>query len=176
MVEIWKQIPDFSDRYEVSNLGRVRSWIGHNGRYIRKIPLILKTKRSGKYVTYERVNLCKENGIVITCAVHLLVLETFVGERPAVEYEARHLNGVSNDNTLTNLCWGTKLENADDRKRHGTNSAGEKNPHAKLTRELVDEILIKISIGISYDQIMSEYGISRGHVSRIKNGDAWVAI
>lgn len=45
MTEVWKQIPDFSGRYEVSDLGQVRSWVGRNGSYVRETPLILKTKR-----------------------------------------------------------------------------------------------------------------------------------
>lgn len=68
------------------------------------------------------------------------------------------------------------MENADDRRVHGTNFAGEKNVKAKLTRKIVDEILTKLHAGTPYSKIMGEYGISKGHVSRINRGTAWVAV
>lgn len=50
------------------------------------------------------------------CYIHILILKTFVGERPPGK-EARHKNGIRTDNRLSNLCWGTKKQNARDRKR-----------------------------------------------------------
>lgn len=51
--------------------------------------------------------------------VHRLVLETFVGPCPP-GMEALHRNGNPSDNSLSNLHWGTKIENAADMLRHGT--------------------------------------------------------
>lgn len=50
------------------------------------------------------------------CYIHHLVLKTFVSERPP-GHEARHKNGDRLDNRVSNLCWGTKKQNARDRKR-----------------------------------------------------------
>ena len=51
---------------------------------------------------------------------HRLVLEAFAGPCPA-GLEARHLeNGERRDNRPANLAWGTRREQAADRRRHGT--------------------------------------------------------
>lgn len=50
------------------------------------------------------------------CYIHHLVLRTFVGERLPGQ-EARHKNGDRTDNRVSNLCWGTKKQNARDRKK-----------------------------------------------------------
>src|SRR6516164_5940708 len=55
--------------------------------------------------------------------IHTLLLETFVGRRqPGLE--CRHLDGDPQNSALHNLCWGTPLENAADKDRHGTQPHG----------------------------------------------------
>lgn len=49
--------------------------------------------------------------------VHRLVLRAFVGACPPGQV-CRHLNGDKKDNRLSNLAWGTLLENRQDRTRH----------------------------------------------------------
>lgn len=46
-------------------------------------------------------------------------METFVGPPPP-GLEVRHLDGVSHNNLLSNLVYGTHLENMRDRLIHGT--------------------------------------------------------
>ena len=53
-----------------------------------------------------------------TVLVHVLVLEAFVGPRPA-GHEGRHLDDVRSNNTLSNLAWGTQGENYQDALRNG---------------------------------------------------------
>jgi len=50
---------------------------------------------------------------------HHLVLEAFVGHRPAGQ-ECLHGNGNRRDNRRSNLRWGTSLENSADMLAHGT--------------------------------------------------------
>jgi hypothetical protein len=50
--------------------------------------------------------------------VHALILEAFVGPCPP-GLECRHLDGNPANNRLDNLIWGTRIENQDDRRRHG---------------------------------------------------------
>lgn len=125
MREIWKPLPREPSMYEVSNLGRVRSLTRtRNGEFlIRKaVP-----DKDG----YHRISLFSRNDPRRgNYFVHRLVLEAFVGECPEGQ-EARHKNGVRGDNRVSNLKWGTKLENMEDRDRHGNNTAkGDTNPRA----------------------------------------------
>src|SRR4051794_38431819 len=51
--------------------------------------------------------------------IHRLVLEAFVGPCPD-GLECRHLDGDPGNNLLSNLKWGTRLENFQDSVKHGT--------------------------------------------------------
>lgn len=96
--ERWLPAAGFEGRYEISDAGRVRNLHG----------LVLKTSRTNK--GYLRV---------LGRFVHRLVLEAFIGPCPS-GMECRHLDGNPSNNRLENLLWGTPLENANDRRRHGT--------------------------------------------------------
>jgi NUMOD4 motif/HNH endonuclease len=124
--EQWRTIPGWEGYYEVSSLGRVRSLPriverrGHRGpqavaaRVLKKIPLGTPPNE------YPTVWLHRAGGRERRL-VHLLVLEAFVGQRPA-GCQGCHNNGVNTDGRLENLRWGTPSENMRDAIRHGTNS------------------------------------------------------
>ena len=109
--ETWKGIEGFP-KYEVSNLGRVRSYQrGDEPRLLVAIP------HPGGYLF---VNLYNGDGQAKTL-VHQLVAAAFHGERPD-GMVCRHLNGVPSDNRAENVVWGTPSENGLDSIRHGTAS------------------------------------------------------
>ena len=110
-MEIWKNIPGYEGRYQVSNLGAVRS-LDHPVRVVargteatRLSPgkLLRPGKMNSGHVT---VALGKGN----SRCVHQLVLEAFVGPRPK-GHEVLHLNHNPSDNRLANLKYGTRSEN-----------------------------------------------------------------
>jgi len=100
-LEEWKT---FEVNYQVSNLGRIRSVFGNRVRVLKVFP---KPKYIGKVVRGKNYY------------VHTLVLENFVGHRPT-GCEARHKDGDLTNNCVDNLEWGSRSENAHDKKRHGT--------------------------------------------------------
>lgn len=121
---------------------------------------------------YPRVTLCHQGRQRQLVQVHKIVLESFVG--PCQEgMECRHLDGIRNHNFLRNLCWGTTKENADDRKRHGTNivNVGESNGGAKLTRSQVDEIRSRKDE--KKKDLAKEFGISTAQLWRILTYKKW---
>lgn len=81
---------------------------------------------------YPRVRLM-HGGERVKRAVHVLVAETLIGPRPSPAHEVRHLNGCRIDYHPSNLAWGTRKENADDRERHGRTSRGAKHSEAIRT-------------------------------------------
>ena len=116
-METWRPVVG-CDFYDVSSLGRVRSW-RKKGRTIRKRhdePRVMRQRldKDG----YPRITLCVSR-VMIDRAVHHLVLEAFVGLRKK-GLETRHLDGNPANNRLENLKWGTSLENSADAVRHGT--------------------------------------------------------
>jgi hypothetical protein len=111
VTEVWKDIPGYEGRYQVSDLGRVRS-LDHRVRLVsqgvettRLSPG--KILRPGPSPTgHLSVSLGKGN----SKGVHTLVLLAFVGPRPEGQ-ESLHLNHTPADNRLVNLRYGTRSEN-----------------------------------------------------------------
>jgi hypothetical protein len=117
---------------------------------------------------YPVLKLTKE-GRGRTLAVHVIVLTAFAGPKGTGQ-ECRHLNGDPKDPRLSNLCWGTPLENTEDRQRHGTMPRGASHHAAKLSAEQVLEIR---NLCASNRQIAAKYGVSPSVISNIKNQKAW---
>lgn len=92
--------------------------------------------------------------------VHRLLLRTFRGE-PAEDQQCRHLNGNGLDNRLDNLAWGTRLENAHDRDRHGTTARGFRLPQTKLSDRQRQDLVSDRDGGMSWGKLGAKYGITR---------------
>ena len=112
VTETWLPIPGYEGRYDVSDQGRVRSWLPCRGM---AIPRVLRPgiNRGG----YPLVVLYF-NGKT-TREVHRLVSLAFIGPLPEGQH-TRHLNGNPANNALSNLVYGTISENNLDCVRHGT--------------------------------------------------------
>jgi len=65
-----------------------------------------------------------------TFMVHKLVAEKFLPQRPTDYHEIRHIDGDRRNNNASNLSWGTRKENAQDREKHGKTSRGDKHSAA----------------------------------------------
>lgn len=139
--EVWKPIPGWDDRYEVSSRGRVRS-LCHRGKP-RAYPVVIAASVDSR--GYCAVSLCRDNK-VSRRLVHRLVLETFVGHCPDGK-ECGHLNGNPLHNYLDNLAWVTKKENAAHRDKHGTTSRGESRPLAIFTEQEVRHLRALHALG-----------------------------
>ena len=162
--EEWRAIPGY-DGYEVSNLGRVRSWRS------RKEPVYLKPNPTGKQRKYLQVALYAEKRQHMFY-VHVLVLTVFIG--PKLEgMEACHNNGICTDNRLTNLRWGTNAENVEDRRIHGTVATGERHGFAKLTDTTAALALELLAHGVSHRTIAASLGVEKTAITSINLGKTW---
>jgi len=164
MTEIWKPIINYEGLYEISNCGRIKSFIKHNGTNER----FLKFGKSEN--GYLQVTLCKNN-IKKYFRVNRLVLETFIGPCPP-RMQCRHLNGIKIDNRLINLKWGTGRENYLDKIKHGTcvDNNGNKNGMSKLNDKQIIEIR---ESKLKYRELSKVYGVGIAQISRIKNKQRW---
>ena len=112
-VELWRDVPNYEDAYQVSNLGRVRSLPGgrRHGKVLRPAP-------SGR--GYPAVALCAGAGIKPkNHYVHHLVALAFIGPRPE-GLDVCHTNGDMSDNRVENLRYDDVSGNMRDAVRHGT--------------------------------------------------------
>jgi hypothetical protein len=177
-MERWKPVVGFEDYYEVSDLGRVRSLArtcrNSVGTYQLK-PRILKPRPDGrsKGGIGHHVAVCLAvDGNTTQRQVHVLVLEAFVGPRP-MKHETRHLNGIPNDNRLSNLTWGTAAENRADTLRHGTHLRGSCKANAKLHEIDIPLIRAANAAGASHYELARQYGVRRGTIQQIFRGKTW---
>ena len=161
--EVWKAIPGYEGLYMVSDHGRVKSLLFGQEK-------ILKQQDNGK--GYLRVKLSKEKK-ASTLRVHRLVLTAFVGPCPE-GMETLHGKGGTKDNRLSNLRWGTKLQNHQDRRADGNTPVGVKNVKAKLNEEKVLTIRrLRNQLGWKCQDIAEQFNIHFTVVSQISNYKTW---
>jgi hypothetical protein len=112
MDEEWRIIPGYTN-YEASSLGRIRrckpGWGVKNGKIMK-----LTHKR------YTTICLVSDEGKSQKLLVHRLILFAFKGQPPTEKHEGAHWDGVTSNNSLSNLRWATHKENGEDLIRHGT--------------------------------------------------------
>lgn len=167
--EEWRPV-SWAPDYEVSSLGRVRSWLRRGGfSKAPAMPRIMATRVNAKRGGYVLVDL-QVGGAKVTSGVHRLVLEAFKGP-PFAGAEARHLDGNPINNVPGNLEWGTSSENKTDMVRHGTHTRGTRNSQARLSAEQVLAIRESDERG---DAMALKYKVSQSTICEIRKGRAYV--
>lgn len=182
--EIWKPIPGYEGRYEVSNLGQVRSFINKNNKI--KTPRILR--QGTQWVGYKYIRL-HENGKCRSHMTHRLVLLAFVGPCPE-GMEVNHIghDGDKTNNYLGNLEYVTHTENMINAIKNGLAPCGDRNGSrihpesrprgskvhtAKLREFDIPKIKDLLSIGTSQKVIAKLFHVSTPTISHIKHGTTW---
>lgn len=171
-VEEWRAVPGFEGLYEVSDWGRVRSLdrvtVDKIGRVSPRTGRILKTIFNGG--GYPSSHLSRENNS-FRVANHTLVLLAFEGPRPP-ELQVRHLDGNRKNGRLSNLKYGTSLENSADALAHDTTIHSEAHYRAKLTKDAVVEI--RAARGKIYQkELAAMFGVSPSTIGHVQRGDTW---
>lgn len=169
-MEHWKPIPS-CEGYEASDAGRIRSidrqFRDSLGRAVSvKGRVLAQTVAPNGYLRFRT-----GSG---TRATHVAVLEAFVGPRPAWS-QAAHNDGQKTNCALSNLRWATPMENAADKRLHGTSyrPTGESHPGAKLTEAQVRAILLAHHRGEKQRDIAASLGVDYRTVNSIVRGKSW---
>ena len=105
--------------------------------------------------------------------VHRLVCLAFHGEPCLDGSLARHLNGVSTDNRVDNIAWGTSRDNAQDAIRHGTLGKGMRARRRKLTEAQVRDIRSRLEAGETDQALAAEFGVSRYYPNQLLARKHW---
>ena len=172
MEEVWKDIPGFEGRYQVSNLGRIKSLDykarAKNGNFTRPVKgRILKQGWNGFYF---HVRL----GATKTQLVHRIVATVFCknpDKKPCVD----HLDSDPKNNHCKNLEWVTSKENNQRIFKRG--SIGSARPASKLTEKDVRHIRSEYFYNDQNPKIKEKlskgYGVHIATIGRIVNYYGW---
>lgn len=169
MKEVWKTVPEYP-RYEVSNLGRVRSYASKS-TVNRTEPTPHLLKQTLDKTGYYRVRLHREGHSVFE-SVHRIVMLAFVGPCPDGK-EACHNDGDRLNNFLDNLRWDTRINNFVDRDTHGRTHRGEQHHFTKFTEDDIRTIRQRAASGEVHRLIAIDYGVTRPTISYIVRRNTW---
>ena len=160
MKEEWRDIKGYEGKYQISNLGRVKS-LNYHRENREKILSDAPTK--GGYLI---IGLCK-NGKRKPYSIHKLVAEAFI-ENPNNYKEVNHKDEDKTNNRVDNLEWCTAKYNTNygtRNKRHSEKIKGSKHPQARKIQ--------CITTGRSFNCIKEAaefYHIDRHSISDCCNG------
>jgi len=160
MNELWRNIDGYKGIYQVSSLGRIRSF-----KYNQ--PRLLKSSKN-RY-GYYYVNLC-DNGIYKSSMIHRLVAIHFLGKSKLV---VNHKNGNKLNNTVENLEWITAKENSLHARDTGLLCKGEKNGNSKLREIDIRLIRYKYKNGKKISSLCREFGVCREVISKVIKNINW---
>ena len=183
--EVWKPVKGFgatvAKRYEVSNLGRVRS-LDHKkvGTVKTKVGIVPRTTLvKGRVLKPQAV---KDGHLWVALCdgetqnkqlVHRIVAATFLGKAPKNKPNVLHWNDNPADNRVSNLRYGSDADNAADRTLRGRATKGQAIHTAKLEPSDIKRIKELRSRGWELKRIGDKFGVSDSTVYQICAGNAW---
>lgn len=148
MEEIWKDIKDYENLYQISSMGRIRR-ITKTGK-----KKILKQFLDSSIGGYYRVNLCK-NGKRTKAKPHQLVAQAFIPNpenKPCID----HINTDRTDNRVENLRWVTHKENSN-------------NPLTIINNVKIQRIMTKPVVQMTSDGFFKQIYRSQYYAGQINN-------
>ena len=162
MDEIFKDIPGYDGRYQISNKGSVVShtlpiWLPH-----LKKKQIRKNRNNKLYVTLTREGVGHSNKRLISA----LVLESFGCPKPNRVHIPYYKDGNSHNCELSNLYWALQPMPWSNPNYKPAKSGG----NFKLTNEQVKEIRTLLSKGEKQRAIAKMFNVHESTISYIKNG------
>lgn len=176
MQEFWKSIKGYEDKYEVSNLGRVRS-IDRKISYTRFDGKVVVRSYKSK-ILRPAVNRHGYLMVVLgfkglNTTVHRLVAKTFLKNNTDKKC-INHIDGNKQNNFVNNLEWCSYTENMLHSMKNKLHPSGEKLHLSKLNENQVLEIrsLYKDK-KMNQTEISEFYGVNQSTISLIVNNNTW---
>ena len=162
-MEHWKDIDGYEGKYQISNLGNVKSLHGIG-------MLLTPYKKKNGYLSVKII----KNGKYKHHMIHRLVALAFVSN-PKSKPNINHIDFNQTNNIPSNLEWCTQRENIWHTVNHGRNNPtiGETHPSAKLKESDVIKIRKMVGSGISQRSVAKIYNVTSVNIGRICNRKIW---
>ena len=143
--EEWRDVIGYEGLYQVSNMGRVKSFCEQFVRILSPCP-----NKKGYYMVHLHKDGKKKN-----FGIHVLVAQAFVpNPDPENKVEVNHLDRDKTNNRADNLEWNTPAENKDHAKK---TKPKENKPRKKIVKLTKEQILLIRQICVVGD---GYYGIA----------------
>lgn len=167
---MWKPVPGWESRYEVSDSGVVRSKdmiVGaiHGATALRKGRELKAIPKTHFYLCVTLAEGLRRKQYCI----HDLVLLAFKGPKP-VGFQAAHNDGDRTNNRLSNLRYDTPAGNNLDKFAHGTVCKGETHGMVKLNWGAVRRIRASSAPAV---ELAEYYGVTPSCVYDIRKFKTW---
>lgn len=114
--ELWRDIPELFNEYEISSLGRLRSkerFKTINLKNGKKTKRLMKSRLMKTFLDkdgYECIRICDRKRGNKSFKIHRLIANSFI-DNPENKKTVNHKNLIKNQNNVENLEWATNLEN-----------------------------------------------------------------
>lgn len=175
--EIWVDVEEFDNYYQISNYGRLRSKkrkiksaIQSCG-YRFNTPRIMFPQNNGKgylqyYVSFNNKRVMKY--------AHRLVAKYFLSNH-LNHPEVNHIDGDKSNNNVKNLEWVTIQENQIHAVKNGLSPSGENSKLAKLSKMQIIALrrLFRMNPKFNKLQIAKKLGVRDTTIHKIINNQRW---
>jgi hypothetical protein len=161
--EVWKPVKDFEGLYEISNLGRVKTFVRCPGKVLKP-----SNQKSG----YLQVTLSKNKKAHFKW-VHRLVAEVFL-EPSTSKHFVNHKDGNKKNNIPDNLEYCTPAENNAHAGKLNLKPIGSNHTNSKLTHTQLKEVRSLLQQGIlTHKQISKIFNTHRTTISKIARNESY---
>lgn len=181
--EVWRTVVsykespavDYTGRYEVSSMGRVRRVGFSSGARVGRIlkggiqrRQDAKRRRTGKLERIVSLPRPGDSNLPITFRVNRLVATAFLG-MPEPGWQANHKNGDPLDDRVENIEWSTAKENV----RHARRTGLIRRQHnVRLTEAQVRVIKSLRGVRVARE-VAADFGVSKSAITLIWCGRNW---
>lgn len=174
VLEEWRDIKGFEGKYQVSNLGNVRSLDRvTNNRVFKGVTKKPQISNTGYY----RVFLCLQNRKIKPFSIHRLVAGAFLERKEGLNI-VNHLDGNRLNNVLNNLEWTTISGNTlhSYKNKLQVMGIGEDNPASKYTEEQIIEVKRLSKLGLKRKEISCITKVSTATIHLVLNNKRWTHV
>lgn len=165
-MENWKDVVGYEEYFMISSKGRI---------YSKRSSKILKQTvgKTGYFTLATRIGGRK--GLAVCFKIHRLVAEAFIPV-PEGKVEVNHKDGNKLNNSVDNLEWVTRSENA--LHAHATglsvNAKKEESKNSKLTEAVVQQIRKEYKpFQVTQRALAKKYGVSKTTIQSIVTDQVW---
>ncbi len=170
--EVWLDIPNTGSAYQISNFGRIISWLkkGTRVKERTRTPTYLKSCINTNGYPHFSISVLNPNRI-LTFRIHRLVAELFV-PNPFNYPMVLHIDDNKQNCHFSNLKWGTSAHNNIDAIIKGINvhAKGEKSNKSHLKES---DVLYIFNSNEGCRELGRRYNVGHGCISNIRTGKSW---